>query len=112
MKTTENFNLPLLHQNQAMKEIIINEAISKIDAFISNTIIAEIESLPDTDKNGNLYLFRPKENSELYKYYDHLACFIVGRWEFVSPKNGMFFFMRNHKRFIIFNAPVWELVNM
>ena len=111
MNTTQNFNFPLLHQNQAMKEIIINETINKIDGLLNNSIIAEINVLPESMKNGDLYLFKPQQDGELNKYNDHLALYNNDKWDFISPREGMIFFMKSLNKFLIFKDAQWSGLN-
>jgi hypothetical protein len=111
MQNTQNFNLPLLHQNQAMKEVVINEAITKLDGLLNNSILAEIENLPQAVQNSQLYLLMPSTNVELATYANHLAFYNNHKWEFIPPREGMIFFLKSRNKFMLFSQNKWSAIN-
>ncbi len=89
---TQNFNLQLLHQNQSMKEIVINESINKIDYLLNRAVIDFVNSLPVEPEEGDLYI--QEDNS--------LALFINNKWEIFTPKKHMMFYVLSKKSWAVF----------
>lgn len=106
MQYTKSFNLPLLHQNQAMKEVVINEAISKLGGLLNNSIMAEAERLPENARDNQLYLLTTNDK-ELTYHKNDLAFYHNGKWEFIKPQDGMIFFLRSKNKFTHFKENAW-----
>jgi hypothetical protein len=89
---TQNFNLPLLYQNQSMKEISLNEGLNKIDHIVNKAVIDIVEQTPETPSEGDLYILKNNQ----------LTLFLNGKWEIFEPKNNMIFFVISKKNFICY----------
>ncbi len=90
---TTNYNLQMLHQNQSMKEIAINDSFNKIDFLINRAVIDFIDTLPIKAEEGDLYI--QKDNS--------LALYINNQWETFLPKKNMVFYVISKKAWVVFD---------
>lgn len=103
MKTT-NYQIPLLHQNQAHKEQHLNGMIELLDQLINKAIKDELTELPGSAENGSLFLITPVGE----------ACQLALRWNDVwhriAPQESMIFYSQKRMRFIIFQTGEWEAI--
>ena len=90
---TLHYNLPLISQNQSMKEIAVNESFNRIDCLLNRAVIDIVESLPENPFEGSLYI--QQDNS--------LALFTNNKWESFTPSKNMIFYVLSKKSFAVFN---------
>ena len=113
MSNTSNFNLPLLAQNQAQKEVTINESLYLIDALINNTIIDyQLNVAPASANNGDTYLIAPNQVSNNNAWHGHnnkVAVYLNGKWRFIPPNTNMVFFLKNSASQLRWNGTSWSL---
>lgn len=96
---TPNYNLPLLYQNQSMKEIVINETINRLDYLLNRVVQDIVNILPENPTDGDLFIQQ-----------DHsLALFINNQWEIIPPKKHMIFYVLARQDFAVFSDK-WEIV--
>lgn len=105
---TPNFNIPLLHQNQSMKEITINEIVEKITAFMNKIALETVTKLPEQMNHGDLVLIAVKPEEHLLKHANHLAIFINDTWHFTPPHEGLIIFHFGLGKFLVFRKDAWE----
>jgi hypothetical protein len=90
---TLNYNLPLISQNQSMKEIAVNESLNRIDCLLNRAVIDIVEALPENTSEGSLYI--QQDNS--------LALFTNNKWEHFTPSKNMIFYVLSKKSFAVFD---------
>ena len=105
---TNNFNIPLLHQNQSMKEITINEIVEKITAFMNKVVLNTVTTLPAQMSHGDLVLISDKPEEHLLKNANHLAIFLNDAWHFSPPHEGLIIFNFSIGKFLVFRKGSWE----
>lgn len=82
---TIRIGLPYLIQNQAEKEVTVNEALDMIDFYSGPSVISFITSLPDSPTNGDAYVL----NSDNTVYPNFIAHRVNGSWEYYKPFDGL-----------------------
>ena len=65
MKTT-NFSMDLMIPSQLNKDITFNEALLKIDSFMSLSVINFIDQKPEHLKNGEKFIISNGEHKNKY----------------------------------------------
>jgi len=106
--TTTNFNIPLLHQNQSQKEIVINEGFQIITSFMNKVVSETIIKLPEKSEDGYLLLIANTPEDSLLKHANNLAMLINDTWHYSPPHEGLIIFNMEIKRFIVFRKGAWE----
>ncbi len=96
---TSNFNLPLLYQNQSMKEISINESINKVDNLLNRAVIDVVSQLPESATEGDMYILESNK----------ISLFKNNTWELFEPKQNMAFFVIA-KKSIAYYSNGWVFV--
>jgi hypothetical protein len=97
---TPNYGLPMLYQNQSMKEIVVNESFYKLDYIINRVVLDFIDEIPDEPFDGDTYILK---NSKIAIYFN-------SRWEEITPKRNMLFYVLSEKKFAVYTDR-WELQN-
>jgi hypothetical protein len=105
---TQTYNLPLLHQNQSMKELVINEALNKLDSLLNKSIKKVCNELPNQPEQNMLVLIAADARDTLKNHANHLALFLNDEWHFITPYDGMIFFNFEIKKFIFFSNNAWN----
>jgi len=95
---TNNYKLPLLFQNQAMKEILHNESLNKIDLILNKVVIDFVEVLPSEPAECDIYIMA-----------GNLQCFSNGAWLEITPQKNMIFFVLSKKQFFVFDEE-WNAI--
>lgn len=103
-----NFNLPLLHQNQSMKEITINEIVDKITTLMNKVAEKTLTDLPENPTDQTLVLIDERPNEKLLQHANHLAIFKNNSWHFFPPHEGLIIFNMEIKKFMVFKNGNWQ----
>ena len=105
MKTTR-FEFSLLHQNQANKEVLVNENINLLDHLMYMSVKSDKLNLkPESQNYGDIYII-PK----LSKGWDGLDKYIaiyLDEWIYLKPKSGMMGWIEDDKRLLLYNGMDW-----
>lgn len=101
---TPNLQLHLVKYHQAQKEIVVNEAIIMLEAFLNNSAIDFVDQLPSNDgaEPGDLYIVKNpelKENNSLFYFFNG--------WREIKPKIGCSFYVKSQANFYFFNGEEW-----
>lgn len=95
---------------QAQKELTINEAFYTLELFSNNCIVSsELSTPPEIPKEGEIYIIPSKAEGE-WKNYEHKLAYFQGSWKFLSPSEGMIFFVKDKKQWVIYQENTWEMV--
>lgn len=106
---TNKLKLNLIESGQIDLANNVNDALLIIDALINNSLIAEIENLPEAE-NGDAYLIsgnKEKLPEFLTNKASNIAVYVNG-WHFIEPKENMYFFI--NKQIIIYSDGVWQVL--
>lgn len=95
---------------QAQKELTINEAFYILDLFANNSILSSsIASPPENPIEGDIYII-PSEAKQAWEPYSNKLAYWRGEWQFCPPVEGMLFFVRDRKKWILFTDDQWRFV--
>ncbi|ABC64883.1 DUF2793 domain-containing protein [Erythrobacter litoralis] len=81
--------LPFLFAAQAQKEIIVNEAISRIDALLHPVVSGTRSDVPPSAIEGECWIVGADPVDDWSGSENAIACFTGGDWTFVEPVDGM-----------------------
>lgn len=99
---TKYLNLLLLQQNQAAKEVIVNENFIMLDSLSNKAARDLVDSLPDEALDGSIYIL-----SNAAERKNNVAIKLKDRWQFIEASEGMIFYIIGEKSFFIFNQGSW-----
>lgn len=106
---TNYYNLSLLHQNQAMKEITINEAFVKISALLNKAILKTVSTISvSLQQEGSLVLVSENPIVEINKYKNYLALYIFNEWNYIKPQSGMIFYNLELQKWLVYEKDAWK----
>lgn len=108
MTTTNNLNLNLVQQNQAQKEVTVNEALIAIDALINIGAenIGQITP-PSSPNDGEIYIIGSLANNDWLGQDNKIAWF-YGNWRFIAPKEGISLWVKDKDKFYYYDGTMWQ----
>jgi Protein of unknown function (DUF2793) len=110
MGATARLALPLLSAGQAQKEFMHNEALQALDAVVAAAVEEPPRaSPPTTPALGATYIVSSSPGGAWTGKPLYLACYTAGGWRYVSPRDGMFAFVRSTSTWATFLGGAWEL---
>lgn len=104
---SEFCNLPLLSQNQSIKEVTI-EVLARLDCLINKVVKTKSKDLGMVPEEGDVIIISGSENEELKRYENYIAYYFDNNWGFIKPKSGMIFFIISEARFNIYLNGKWK----
>lgn len=105
MKTTR-FQFSFLHQNQANKEVLVNENMNLLDHLMYMSAKSDkITARPESKEYGDIYII-PKLSSGWDGFDKHIAIYL-DEWCYLKPKNGMMCWIEDDKRLMLYNGSDW-----
>ena len=87
--TSPRHRLPLLFAAQAQKEVVVNEALSLLDAIVQPAILGEQDSPPTNPAEGDGWLVGATPTGDWSAHAGELAVYSGGDWLFAMPSAGM-----------------------
>lgn len=87
--TTPRYGLPLLFAGQAQKELTVNEAHALADALLHPSIEGVAAEPPPDPADGECWLVGIGATGEWASADGKLACWQLGNWLFLAPRDGM-----------------------
>jgi hypothetical protein len=102
---TPYYDIDLMVPMQINKDIIFNEAITKIDNFLHFTVKDFILNLPQEQEVGTKYILSDGE------YKNHIAYCTdnIKSWKYIKPAHGMVIFILSDKSFYLFSN-AWQKI--
>lgn len=89
MTNTCNLNIPLVAQNQAQKEVTVNEALCVIDAILNRGAIHKGANTPPASQaSGDLYIIGTVPTGAWNGRANNIAYYNT-IWKFITPNEGM-----------------------
>lgn len=105
---TRNYNLDLMQPDQPYKDVVFNEALTKLDSFINLSIEAILEMPPEAPVPGNMHIVKNGPNPN-YIYYCISEKF---GWRIQKPIRGMIFFVNAENKFFRFDGTMWAPITI
>lgn len=105
MQTT-NYGIDLMLPSQANKDVVFNEAITKIDAFCNFAINSFEGKVPAKLNVGAMHIVCEGSHAMSICYCPSEAA----GWKIQKPKKGMIFFVRSENKLFYFDGIKWEPV--
>lgn len=109
-QNTNYFDIKLLKYNQVQKEIIVNEALMKIDALISRCAKSFISSIDELMNENDIYIVAENPTGECSNKAHHIMYYANG-WRYVNPKKGLIFWIDAYQSNFIFDGNTWRLMS-
>jgi Protein of unknown function (DUF2793) len=107
MAQTAHLGITLVEQAQAQKEVTVNEAFGRIDAWLNNGAIASaINTPPTTPAAGDVYVIGASPTGAWVGHNKEIAYFDQV-WRFITPRAGSTVWMLNLNQFQVFSGTDW-----
>ena len=107
MKTTR-LGLGFLYQNQAQREILINENFNKLDNLLCNFIESRSELAPPANPiDGMLYIIPNSTEKKWQADAGVLAYYSNTSWYYFQPTRGMTYWVFTEKIFVYYDGNDW-----
>lgn len=97
-------NLPLLLAAQAQKEIVLNEALMRIDALLHLSIEDRLAMPPATPLEGQCWLVDAGASGSWMDHEGEIAAFTGGDWLFLAPREGMRCWLQSARQWLCFDG--------
>ncbi|MCH2038698.1 MAG: DUF2793 domain-containing protein [Rickettsiales bacterium] len=108
---TNSNHLSLIHieQNQAQKEITINEALNRIDAVLNmGAVDREVNTPPTRPNNGDVYIIGNSPTGAWDGRAGNIAYYDAG-WGFIVPNEGMTLWVNDEDTHYSWNGSAWVI---
>lgn len=107
MTNTTNLNISLVAQNQAQKEITVNEALSVIDAVLNRGAIHNgTNTPPGSPASGDLYIIGNSPTGSWVSRANHIAYYNT-TWKFITPNEGMTIWVNDEDMQYSWDGSAW-----
>ena len=109
MTTTSHLGMTLVEQSQAQKEITVNQALTRVDAFLNNGAKSQSTSTPPgSPASGDLYIVGSSPTGAWTGQAGKLAYYDQG-WYFVVPNEGAVLWVNDEDVAYSYNGTSWIL---
>lgn len=106
---TSRFNLNLLHNNQANKELLVNENMNLLDHFMHPSVKSSTITIPPSSPDyGDIYIV-PTGVSEWRGQEGSFALF-MDEWIYLLPKSGMMAWIEGDNELSLYDGKQWILL--
>ena len=95
--------MELMVPNQINKDLVFNESTLMMDIFLSNTIDGLIKEPPKELCSGEKFIITEGDRKNQICYRSHKYKGI----DYITPNEGMFFFLSESKSFILYKDEEW-----
>jgi hypothetical protein len=107
MTQTNNLKIDLIAQNQAQKEVTINEAIYALEALQNRGVIdKDLATPPSTPADGDTYIVAASPTgawagkAKNIAYYNQI-------WRFIAPNEGLTIWVNDEDKLYTYNGTNW-----
>ena len=103
---TNNYGFDLMIPSQANKDVVFNEAITKLDSFCNFSIDSFENNVPHMLNPGSMHIICDGTYAMSICYCPSEAA----GWKIQKPKKGMVFFVRSENKLFYFDGRKWDAV--
>ncbi len=104
---TSHLVMPLVEQNQAQKEVTVNEALIVLDAVVNCGVVdKDLSTPPVTPSNGDVYLVAASATDDWAGHEDEFA-FFQDVWRFVIPNEGLTVWVNDEDKLYSWDGAAW-----
>lgn len=89
MTQTGRLGLPYIVTSQAQKEVTHNEALNRLDAFVTPVVADIADAAPGSPSVGDLYIVGTSPTGDFAGQANNLAQYLTGGWVFYTPFKWM-----------------------
>ena len=89
MSSTGRLGLPYIITSQAQKEVTHNEALNRLDAFVTPVVADIADAPPGSPTVGDLYIVGTSPSGDFTGHENELAQYLTGGWVFYAPFKWM-----------------------
>ncbi len=89
MSQTGRLGLPYIITAQAQKEVTHNEALNRLDAFVTPVVVDMADTPPISPAVGELYIVGTSPMDDFVGHENDIAQYHTGGWVFYSPFKWM-----------------------
>ena len=105
---TSHLNIKLIYSHQAQKEILINEALIKIDSLLNSGVISmNIATPPDSPENGDKYIVGADPKGIWLNHQGQIS-YYYNNWYFIIPKTGSLTWVNDQKKIFFYDQGKWH----
>lgn len=113
MEQTTRWGMPFIIQNQAQKEITVNQSLAKLDGLLGGNIISR-QQFNTNLQDGALYIASAGTLAIWQKILPDVAVndllFCQSNWQIIKPQTGMLFWLSEENALIVFSNDMWHVV--
>ncbi|MCD6035210.1 MAG: hypothetical protein K0R63_951 [Rickettsiales bacterium] len=108
MTTTNHLNISHIRQNQAQKEVTLNEGLNRIDAILNTGAIDKGTNTPPVSPSaGDVYILGSSPTGDWSGEGGHIAYYLNSTWEFITPNEGMTLWVNDEDVLYSFDGSAW-----
>ncbi len=89
MSSTGRLGLPYIVTAQAQKEVTHNEALNRLDAFVTPVVADIADAPPGSPTVGDIYIVGTSPSGDFTGHENELAQYLTGGWVFYTPFKWM-----------------------
>lgn len=106
---TPRLALPLLQPGQAQKEMLVNEAVSRLDIAVQGMVVAAAVDTPPVDPDpGDCWIVGGAPDGDWAGRAYEIAGWTSSGWLFVQPREGMQIWIGSTASVALFTGGVWR----
>lgn len=107
MSQTGRLGLPYIVTSQAQKEVTHNEALNRLDAFVTPIVSQITDAPPGSPSVGELVIVGTSPSGDFTGHANQLAQYLNGGWVFYTPFKWMDAVVESLDSRITFNGSAW-----
>ncbi len=109
MNKTNNYNLTYLEQYQGQKELVVNDNMRIIDLLMHKCANSRSKDIPaiQTPNQDSIFII-PQRATSLWSGKDDMIAILLGEWFYITPKEGMLFWVCDERDFVAYTGSSWE----
>lgn len=107
---TPRLALPMLAAGQAQKEVLVNEALQRLDALVQPVALSATLAVPPASPaEGACWIVAAGASGTWTGYDNALAQWTAGGWRFAAPAEGWRCIILDSAAVMIFQSGSWRL---
>lgn len=109
MSDTTHLRLPYLDAAQAQKHVTVNEALARLDALVSLSVVSRsVSTPPASPSEGDRYIVASAATGDWAGADGQIAIFLNGGWDIVPPAIGWRAWIIDEGRDSFFDGLSWN----